>query len=77
MSQLETRARIAAPQMQPPLAREMHRLDQIKDQLKDMVGKLFDRISVGASKAHRTITNSVKDKFEVAFRKAKKEKGLY
>ncbi|OIW24673.1 hypothetical protein CONLIGDRAFT_692138 [Coniochaeta ligniaria NRRL 30616] len=77
MAQLGKRVRIAAPQMQPVLAKERDRLDQIKDQLKDMVGKQFDDISVGASKAHRTITNSVRDKFEVAFRKAKKEKGLY
>ena len=76
MMQLERRARIAAPQMVPLLDREKDSLTQIKEQLKDLVSEQFDSISVGASKAHRTITKSVQQKFDPAFARAKKEKSM-
>jgi hypothetical protein len=75
MQQLEKRVRVTAPQMKPLLDAEKEKLSQIKDQLKDMVGKQFEHISVGAAKAHRTIKTSVQYKWEPAFKRAKKEKG--
>lgn len=75
MRQLERRVRIAALEMSPLLEREKDSLVQIKEQLKDMVRQQFEHISVGAAKAHRTISKSVQGKFEPAFKRAKKEKG--
>jgi hypothetical protein len=74
--QLEKRVRIAAPQMKQLFDREKDSLEQIKEELKDRVQEQFDHMSVGASKAHRTITKSVQKKFEPAFKKAKMERGL-
>lgn len=75
MQQLEKRIRIAAPQIKALLDVEKEKLDQVKEQLKDMIGKQFDNISIGATKAHRTIKTYVQDKWEPAFKRAKKETG--
>lgn len=61
--------------MQQLLDADGEKLDQIKDQLKDLVGQQFDSIRVGSSKAHKTLAPSVKEKWEPAFKKAQKERG--
>lgn len=61
--------------MQPLLEADEEKLDQIKDQLKDMVGQRFESIRVGSTKAHKTLKQSVTEKWEPAFKKAKKERG--
>lgn len=63
--------------MQSVFDTESEKLNQVKDRLKDMVRDQFKRIKMGAAKAHKTVNNSVADKWEPAFKRAKNERGPY
>jgi len=77
MKQLQRRSHIAAPQMLPLLDSKKEELNQVKQRLKDKVRDQFKSIRMGAQKVHRSVNKSVADKWKPAFRRAKKETGMY
>ena len=54
---------------------EKQRLSDIRDEIKDKVDETITQVSDGASRVHRSIIKSLREKWEPTFKKAKKEKG--
>lgn len=75
MQQLEARVSGTAPELNLLFQKEQGSFEQIKELIKDQVAKKFEAIGTGAQKIHRSVTESVKAKFEPAFDKARKETG--
>jgi hypothetical protein len=76
IQQLQSRVSVATPEMQHLFDRERASFEQIKELIKDEVAKKFEAIGKGAQKIHRSVTNSVSEKFRPAFNRAIKEKGM-